>query len=266
MNWLNKLQRKFGRYYIHDLMKFITVGSLAVFVITYVLGPNLYYMLRLDPSRVMKGEIWRLITFVIAMPPSSILSLFMLYFYYMAGNALERVWGGFKFNVYYLVGVLATIIVSFLTGIPATGSFVNLSLFLAYAKFYPDTEMLVMFILPIKIKYLAYINWAIIILEAVSYVMKGEVLGVLLALVPVVNYLLFFSRSNYREAKTRTGSVIRLKDYQKKVKSAQKPYMHKCEVCGITDVDDPDMEFRYCSKCTGKKGYCEKHIHNHEHK
>ena len=266
MNWLNKLDRKFGKHYIHNLMGIIIAGSAAVFLVDTVFGIGLIDMLALVPSRVMKGEVWRLVTFVFAMPGMSLIfAVFTLYFYYMAGNALENVWGGFKFNVYYLVGMITTIAVSFLTGMPATGTAINLSLFLAYAKIYPDVELLVFFILPIKIKILGYLNWAIILLYALKYLIAGSIGGVILTLVPIVNYLLFFAGSNYRETKMRTGSVIRMKDYKRKINSVKKEYTHKCAVCGITDVDDPDMEFRYCSKCSGKKGYCEKHILNHEH-
>ena len=266
MNWLNKLERKFGRYYISNLMGIITAITGAVFIVEYAFRINISDLLYLNPYLVLKGQVWRLVTFIFANTRNSVFTIFMIYFYYIAGNALENVWGGFKFNVYYLVGMLSTILVSFITGIPATGVFVNLSLFLAYAKLYPDMEVLLFFIIPLKIKYLAYFNWAIIILDSLIYIMHGIWGGVLLSVVPIVNYLIFFTKSNYRETKMRTGSVIRMKDYKRKVNSAKKAYTHKCYVCGITDVDDPDMEFRYCSKCTGKKGYCEKHINNHEHK
>lgn len=266
MNWLDKLERKFGRYYIRNLMWIITIGSTAVFLIDEFINPNFVNLLALIPSRVMAGEIWRLITFIFITPTSLLFAVFVLYFYYIAGSSLEYEWGGFKFNVYYFIGMAATIIVSFITKYPATGVFLNLSIFLAYAKLYPDTEILLFFILPIKIKYVGYLNWGVILFNTLRYLYYGSIGGVLITLVPIVNYMVFFLRTNYNDVKNKKSSVIRMKDYKKKMNKVNKGYTHKCVVCGITDKDDPNMEFRYCSKCSGKKAYCEKHIFNHEHK
>lgn len=266
MNWLNKLERKIGKFYIPNLMIIITVGTAMAFGLAQLVNSEFINLIYLSPSKVLSGEVWRLITFIFVPTNNSAIWLFfILYFYYMAGSSLERVWGGFKFNVYYLVGMLATILVSFITNSPVTGTFVNLSLFLAYAKIYPDMELLIFFILPVKVKYLGYLNWAIIIFLSCMNLFKGNFSGAILTLVPIVNYLLFFARSNYKQTKMKTGSVIRIKDYKKKIKKTQKDYIHKCEICGITNKDDPNMEFRYCSKCSGKHCYCEKHIFEHIH-
>ena len=268
LNWINKLERKFGRHYIHNLMGIIIAGSAAVYIIDYVTNSRmLYSMLFLSPQLIMQGQIWRLVTFVFTMNPGNIVfAAFTFYFYYLAGNALENEWGGFKFNLYYLFGMLATIAVMFITGFPlADASYINLSLFLAYAKLYPDTEFLLFFFLPIKAKYLGYFNWALIIFGIGKGALNLSIPIILLNIIPIISYLIFFSKSNYREAKMRSSSVIRMKDYKKKINSVKKSYNHKCTVCGITDLDDPDMEFRYCSRCNGKYAYCEKHILNHEH-
>lgn len=265
MNWLDKLERKFGKYYIPNLMKFITIGSALTFLITNFVNPSFGYFLRLIPSKVLEGEVWRLFTFVFITPTSLIFAVFVLYFYYMAGCTLEDEWGGFRFNLYYLIGYLATIIASFITGSSATGEVLNLSIFLAYAKLYPDSEMLLFFVIPIKIKWLGYFSWALIILDAVRALIGLNIGLFLITIVPVINYLLFFLRGNYKSAKLRRSSVIRMKDYKRKMNSVKKDYIHKCSVCGITDKDDPDMEFRYCSKCNGKHAYCEKHLFTHHH-
>lgn len=266
LNWINKLDRKFGRHYIHNLMGIIIAGSAALFIIDYVLKTNIRSMLYLEPALVLQGQIWRLVTFVFVMNPGNIVfAVFAFYFYYIAGNALEYEWGGFKFNLYYLVGMISAIVISFITMSSVTADIINLSLFLAYAKLYPNAEFLLFFILPIKAKYLGYFNWAIIILGVLQSIINFSIQGILINLVPVINYLLFFGASNYREKKMRNSSVIRMKDYKRKINSVKKSYTHKCTVCGITDVDDPDMEFRYCSRCNGKHAYCEKHILDHEH-
>ena len=161
--------------------------------------------------------------------------------------------------------MISAIVISFITMNSVTADIINLSLFLAYAKLYPNAEFLLFFILPIKAKYLGYFNWAIIILGVLQSIINFSIQGILINLVPVINYLLFFGASNYREKKMRNSSVIRMKDYKRKINSVKKSYTHKCTVCGITDVDDPDMEFRYCSRCNGKHAYCEKHILDHEH-
>lgn len=254
------------KYTVHNLMQIITVVNVLVFIIANFVDGSIYSTLALIPYKVLQGEVWRLITFIFVTPTSLVFAIFAFYFYYVAGVELEREWGSFKFNIYYLIGMIAVIIVSFLTDTVATGVYLNLSLFLAYAKLYPDTQIMLYFIIPIKMKYLAYFNWFLILVNFIKYLIRGDIGSALVTIVPVVNYLIFHLKINYREAKMRRNSVIRMKDYKRKMESVKKDYRHKCEVCGITDVEDPNMEFRYCSKCTGKKCYCEKHIRNHEHK
>lgn len=289
MNWLNKLERKYGKYYIQNLMLIVTMGSAAFYLFSMVFGSGILSYFTLDPGKILQGQIWRLVTFIFVTPSSSMLFLFTIYFYYIAGSSLENVWGEFKFNVYYLVGIISTIIVAFISyfllkssvlsslhflnsyrsyfeNIMLAATLMNLSLFLAYAKIYPDAELYLFFILPVKIKWLGYLNWGIIVLTLIKGIIDLNIVGILFTIVPIVNYLLFFAKSNYRQTKMRTNSVIRMKDYKKKVNAGKKSYIHKCEVCGITNEQDPDMEFRYCSKCAGKHCYCEKHILNHEHK
>ncbi|NLK95795.1 MAG: hypothetical protein GX275_11530 [Clostridiales bacterium] len=284
MNWINKLERKFGKYYIPNLMLIITMISSGVYICGMVFGSSFYNYFLLDPSKIMNGEVWRLITYIFITPSNSILYVFTIYLFYLAGSSLEREWGEFKFNIYYLFGIVCTIVVGFInyfllingsgtsisnyvSNIVLASTVMNLSLFLAFAKIYPDFELLLFFIIPVKIKYLGYINWGVIILKLIrDLIINRDIGGALFTIVPIINYLLFFGGNNYRNAKMRRNSVIRMKDYKKKLNSTKKTYIHKCEVCGITNEDDPDMLFRYCSKCVGKHCYCEKHILNHEHK
>ena len=272
MNWLNKLERKFGKYYIQNLMGIVTAGSVGFFLLSFIVDSGFLSYFTLNPAMILKGQIWRLVTFIFVTPGASMLFAFSIYFYYMAGSSLENVWGGFKFNVYYLVGVISAIIIAFVnyfvfgvTSIALAATIMNLSLFLAYAKIYPDAQILLFFVIPVKMKYLGYLNWFIIIANFINCLVKVDIGGALFTIVPVISYLLFFLKSNYRQTKMRTGSVIRMKDYKKKINSTKKSYIHKCETCGITNVNDPDMEFRYCSKCNGKHCYCAKHILDHIH-
>lgn len=262
MKWLDNLERKLGKYYIKNLMFYVIILNAFVYMLTFMTGSySLINKLTLSPNAVLNGEVWRLITFVFIPPITSIIWIaFTLYFYYMAGNGLEHAWGGFKFNVYYLVGIVSTIVISFATGSVATGTLINLSLFLAFAREFPDMELLIFFIIPVKVKYLGYINWAIIIF---NLVMTPGIGGKLLVLAPVANFIIFFGKDIINGGASRTKSYSRKQKYKSHLEVVGP--RHKCTVCGITDKDDPNMEFRYCSKCNGHYGYCMNHIRNHEH-
>ncbi len=259
LKWLNKLERKYGRYAISGLMKYIVAANLAVFLLE-VINPGLEANLMLIPQAVMAGQVWRLVTFILIPPATSAFwILFTLYFYYIIGMGLEQAWGSFKFNIYYLVGMIATIIVSLIGGSPATGVFINLTLFLAFASIYPNHEVLLFFILPVKVKYLGILN---AVLLAQQFIMGG--IGIkLMILASLANYFIFFGKDFIELFKTKKKvkknkekfKVIEMKDYVR----------HRCTVCGITERDDPNMEFRYCSKCSGHKEYCMNHLKNHEH-
>lgn len=259
LKWLNNLERKYGRYAINGLMKYIVAANLAVFLLE-IINPGLEANLMLIPGAVMAGQVWRLITFILIPPATSAFwILFTLYFYFIIGMGLEQAWGSFKFNIYYLVGMIATIIVSLVGGSPATGVFINLTLFLAFASIYPNHEVLLFFILPVKVKYLGILN---AVLLAQQFIMGG--VGIkLMILASLANYFIFFGKDFIELFKTQKKvkknkakfKVIEMKDYVR----------HRCTVCGITERDDPNMEFRYCSKCSGHKEYCMNHLKDHEH-
>ena len=157
--------------------------------------------------------------------------------------------------------MLATIIVSMITGASATGTLINLSLFLAFAKVYPNFQVLLFFIIPIKVKYIAILNWVIIVY---NFLLAGSVGGKILTLVPLINFFLFFVKEILTGTTTSAVNYRRQQKFRAQIK--EKEVIHKCVVCGITEKEDPKMDFRYCSKCSGKKCYCENHIRNHEHK
>ena len=278
MSWLNKLERKFGRYYIPNLILYITIGSAFCYLLTLILGNGFLQYFTLNPAKIMEGQVWRLVTFIFVTPSTSILYIITISLYYFIGRDLQAIWGDFKFNVFYFTNVLITIILSLLgyfivrySGVVIYGHFsiastlMNLSLLFAIAKICPDNEVLLYFIIPLKLKYLGYFNWVLIALQLIEGIIGRDVFTIIYAIVPIITYLLFFGRNNYNQRRMRNNSVIRMKDYKKKINNNKK-YIHKCEVCGITNLDDEDMEFRYCSKCVGKHCYCEKHILNHEHK
>lgn len=213
---LYKIERKLGKFAIPNLMLGIVVLMFAVYV-GEILFPqlNIVDMLSLDSSLVLQGQVWRLVTFLIIPPGSSIFFiLFSLYFYYLIGNTLENQWGAFKFNVYYLIGTIGIIIASFIIGY-GTNVYLNYSLFFAFAVLYPDFELLLFFFIPIKIKYLAIID---AVFFAISFIL-GDLTVKISIIVSLINFLIFFGpdfikkiKSDLSYRKTRRNFRSAMKD------------------------------------------------------
>lgn len=205
MNWINKLERKFGKYAIPNLMYYIIGITAAVFLIQNILRIPLSYYLAFIPNLIMEGQIWRVITFIFIPPASSIFFMFfVLYFYYMVGSTLENEWGTFRFNLYYLLGMIGTIISAVITGY-GTSVYLNLSLFLGFAYLFPNVEILLFFILPVKIKWLAYLNWAYFI-----YTLIFGGIGAKVAVVAsLINFFIFFGKDfiDYIKFQRKYGST-----------------------------------------------------------
>ena len=235
-------------------------------------------MLTFVPYYIFHGQIWRLVTFIFVPEGSNLLFVAIsLYFYYFIGNALEREWGSARFTVFYGIGVLVNIavglVLSFLYGLnypwPVVSMYyINMSLFFAFAALYPDLQVLLFFIIPVKVKWLAWIDAAFFAWSILSSLFHLNWVGVVLPVVAILNFLLFFSSDAARIfGRVRHRTSRQTINFKKATKEAKKDkgYLHKCAVCGITDADDPNMEFRYCSKCSGYYCYCMDHINNHVH-
>ncbi len=269
MDFLDKLSRKYGKYAIRDLMKYIIIGNGVIFLLEMITRISISSLLSFNLAAVLHGQIWRLVTFVFIPDSHSIIFLFfMLYLYYSIGAALEDAWGTFKFNVYYFSGALFTVIgssiVSLITGynISASAYYINLSLFLAYATLFPNVEFLMFYILPVKVKYLALLDVALL---AYQFIMPG--LGQkILIVVSLLNFLIFFGKSIKGAKPTATQKNFRKQKRELQKGDPIRVAFHKCTVCGKTELTDPDMEFRYCSSCNGNYEYCMDHLKNHEHK
>lgn len=265
MRLLDKMERKFGKFAIKGLMMHIVTLNMLVFLLSFVqqdiFSENIIYKLGLIPELVLQGQIWRLITFVFIPPDSSpLFMVFALILIYIFGSGLEQELGSFKFNIYYFTGILFIIIASMITGIPnMSPHYLNLSLLFGFARFNPKFEIRLFFILPIPIKYIAWLNWGFM---AYSFILGGTA-GKITVAAAVANYFLFFGREIFSNSKMRSGSVVRKTKYQKGLKT--KHTAHKCTVCGITEKDDIQMEFRYCSTCEGDYEYCMEHLKDHEH-
>ncbi len=262
MNWLNKLERKFGRFAIPGLMYYIIILNAIVYFFIYLdRTRTVYNMLTLDPVLVMQGQIWRLITYIFIPPTTSLLFIvFVLLFYYMVGVGLEQEWGSFKFNFYYLVGMVATTVAAFLTGGGATAVYLNLSLFLAFAYLFPNYEILLFFIIPLKVKYLAWFNWAFIGYTVLTQPFSEKIV----AIVSLANFLLFFGPDIVRHTRQRRGTYENRKRFVNAADNYVAP-AHVCEYCGMTEKTDPDMTFHHCPDCDPAYEYCSKHIKIHHH-
>jgi hypothetical protein len=255
---LDKLERKLRRFAVPN----VTLLLIACQVVVYVMAEfrsNAVANIQLVPRLVLEGQFWRLFTFVVEPPPMNVLfAFFFWYLFYLMGSALEQQWGAFRYNVFLLIGYFATVAAAFLTpDVPATNGFVQGTVFLAFAYLFPDFELTLFFILPVKVKWLALIQWAFYGLTFVT----GEWSTRAAIAASVLNFFVFFGKDLYLRIK---GKRRRMAWQAKTVAEKEKPF-HRCLVCGITDKTHPEMDFRYCSKCAGACGYCTEHIRSHEH-
>ena len=288
MKWLDKLERKYGKYAIPNLMYYVIILYIVGFVINIV-APELYTeYLALDAQAILHGQIWRIFTFIIQPPNSNyFFILFALYLYYMIGKTLEYMWGAFRFNLYFFSGmllhVIACLLIYLIFGMNfQMGSFyLNMSLFFVYVALFPDAEFLLFFIIPIKAKWLGIIEGAYfaITIAAGFIVPVGSPLwfsllqaGIMAlpansisALLSLLNFIIFFlgsNRNRFSPKQARRRTI-----YQKKVHVAsQDNTHHRCAICGRTEKDDENLEFRFCSKCKGNYEYCQDHLFTHEHR
>lgn len=215
MKLMDRLERALGRFAIRNLMTYIVGFTAAVFLISILINQSIIGRIALVPSLVLKGEVWRLITFLFIPPSTSILWIFFaLYFYYMVGNSLENEWGSLKFNLYYFIGMIATIAAVFISGGSGSAAYLNLSLFLAFAHLYPNFEILIFFILPIKVKYLAWLQLGIIAFTLLTQPLPYKAA----ALASIVNYLIFFGGDFINKIKHRRMVYNNRKRFFKEIK------------------------------------------------
>lgn len=271
------------RFGVPDLMRYIVIGNVVVFfLIMLTRGTNASALnfLYFDPQMVLRGEVWRIVTYIFVPSTTSVFWLVVeLYFYYWIGSTLERQWGTAKFNLYYISGALLTVLgvvlASLITGNPyltAAGTgYVNLSMFFAFAFLFPDTTVLLFFILPVKMKWLAYLDGALFAFDIIKAIGAHNWAGVVLPIVALLNFAVFIwpevhylkERAKYQNS--RKTVQFRQAQQQQAKQAQQQGYRHKCAVCGRTDTDYPDLQFRYCSKCVGYHCFCQDHIFNHVH-
>ena len=291
MNQHNGLRRKLEKYAIPNLTLYLIICYGIGYLMQYLV-PAGYQYLMLDPFLVLKGQVWRLVTWILIPPDSSniFFVLITLYLYYSLGGLLERIWGTYKYNVYLFSGLLFTILGAFvlcgysvLMGAQPTmytglyllnnGSavyfgqfstyYINMSIFLACAASIPDVQVLLMFIFPIKVKWLGIVYGIILLVNCI----QGGIATWIVVIFSLLNFLVFFLRSKGK-MHLSVGQIKRQQEFHQKMRSAWQTKgitRHKCAICGRTELDGDDLEFRFCSKCNGNYEYCQYHLFTHEH-
>ena len=281
---IDRFCQKHRRFGIRKLMLYIVLITAGVFVAILAselggtAGGSLYFLLPFHPAYIAQGQVWRIITWVFIPISNNILWFAIsLYFYYFIGSTLEREWGAGKFTIFYISGVLLNLIYGlimwfvFETVVMLTPMYLNLSMLFAFATLFPDVVIRLFFVIPLKIKWLALFNAVFFIFRIAQDIFNGDYFLAFIPLVAILNYFLMCGYeliSYLRPYKVRTSpQVVNFKKAAKQVKRdlADKPYRHKCAVCGKTDIEYPDLEFRYCSRCNGYHCFCIDHINNHIH-
>lgn len=291
MNWLNKLEKKFGKYAIPNLMKWL-LAAYAIGVILTLFNPQAAAFLSFHPYLIFKGQVWRLVTWIFQPTSTSIVSLlFMFLLYYQLGNVLERSWGTFRFNVYILGGMLVTVVgcllfygiiamcfsevfaqaASVYMGQLVSAEYIYMSIFLAFAMMFPNMQLYLYFFIPVKMKWMSVFYAVIIVYNIFSvaraYGLFPAIIMTIVVVMSLLNFLIFFLSS--RDMRRFSPKEVHRRQEFKRQMAAPRPgsgiTKHKCTVCGRTEVSNPELEFRFCSRCEGNYEYCQDHLFTHQH-
>lgn len=271
-NIINKMERRFGRYAIPNLMLYIIIANVVGYLLLLI-NPTFLFYLNFSMKAILHGQIWRIVTYIFMPTSTNLLSLILFCLvYYMIGLSLERAWGAFRQNLYIITGLLGQVlgaaVVYLVTGqdmILLNTSYLNASMFFAFAALFPDMQFYLYFIIPIKAKWMALISGAVYIYEFItsSWTNISGWSTKVMIIMSLINFLVFFAATrNYRRV-----SPVQMKrryTFEKNAKPTSGP-KHKCAICGRTELDGDDLEFRYCSKCEGHYEYCQDHLYTHKH-
>ena len=269
MRLVDRFCYKHPHFGIPNLMRYLTIAN-VVFWLIGITNQTLLSYLGFDAALILRGQIWRLLTFMLYPPSTGVLAFLVFYFYYWIGNALEQYWGTAHFNVYLLIGWFVTVLYGFLVyfiggyRIPIDAQYLYLSMFFSFAALYPDMQVLLFFFLPIKVKYIALIDAVYFLLAVFTNPFPRN----LLPLVATLNFFIFFGATLIRMLpKKDSKSTINFRKESRRIRQEQrsKLYTHKCAVCGRTDTEFPELEFRYCSRCEGYHCFCQDLINSHIH-
>lgn len=296
MGLINKLEKKFGRYAIDNLIYYV-LGAYAVGYVLSMVLPDIYSMLIMSPELVCRGQIWRLFTWIFTVPQKlDVFVIFMFMFYFWIGTTLEKYWGTFKYNLYMISGwffmTVGTMLFYFITllasgdgvSLSVSTSYINLASFLATATIFPNAQVFLFGIIPVKLKYLAIIDLVILgyefadklllIIRYTAYeiiIFTGGVytrdicIGICVSIIiSILNFILFYFGSRHGMRFT-PKEIKRKKIYKQQMNAGKGASKHKCAICGRTENDGDNLVFRYCSICEGNYEYCRDHLFTHEH-
>lgn len=299
MNFIYKLEHKFGRFAIRNLSLILILCYVAGYIMEFA-APAFMGYLTLNPYAIVHGQVWRIVSWILVPPGENniFFAIIMLVFYYSIGTSLERTWGTFQYNLYLFAGMFFTLIGSFLmmgfcylfrpellNGIYSEYTvfealsyefstyYVNISIFLAYAATFPDNQVLLMFIIPIKVKWLGVVYGVFLVYEMISGMLMNGNVGFVYPFVigsSMLNFIVFFftTRNYIRMNRSQRKMHRDFARKQRTDKAARNAGItkHRCAVCGRTEKDGDDLVFRFCSKCAGNYEYCQDHLYTHIHK
>ena len=287
---MSRFEKKFGKYAIKN----ISVMLLLCYAVGYIIeAVNIGFLqyLTLNPYAILHGEVWRLVTWIL-IPPSSLggsMGIFfvciMLLFYYNIGTNQERTRGTYRYNVYLFSGMLFTVVGSFVWMLiqyasagwdmdPAYASvifnmsslffstyYINMSIFLAFAATFPEVQVLLMFLIPVKVKWMGVLYGVMLLYD---FIWEATAVGRVAIVSSLLNFVIFFltSRSHIHMSPKQ---IKRRVEFKQDIKRNTRGTRHKCAICGQTEEDDPSLEFRFCSKCSGNHEYCQNHLFTHTH-
>lgn len=279
---MSKFEKRFGKYAISNLSLILILCYVVGYIIELINADFLLY-LTLNPYAILHGQIWRIFTWII-IPPSSLdpFTIIMLLFYYNIGTSLERTWGTYRYNVYLLSGMFFTVLgsfawlaVEFFMGGPAMNLsyistlaslyfstyYINMSIFLAFAATFPEVQVLLMFIIPVKVKWLGILYGLVLVYD---FLFAGSLVTRIAIASSLLSFVIFFftSRSHIHMSPKQ---MKRRAEFKQDIRRNSRVTKHKCAICGQTEDDDPTLEFRFCSKCNGNYEYCQQHLFTHTH-
>ena len=288
MNFMDKLHKKFGKYAVYDLQKYLILAY-SVGLVLSMLNVNVDQFFGFSMDAILQGQIWRLVTWLFCADGGSLISLLFLYCAYSMARSFEQMVGTFRMNVFLVGGMLLNLLGAlFVYGlsliligegisIRLTNYDMLFSIFMALALCMPEAQVYLYFLIPVKMKWMLAVYIGFSVFELYSYFSFGNgdlLLGLLFMLkygstilASLLNLFLFFRlskiRLNRKQKKTQT-------EFRRQMASTPKVAgaggaRHKCAICGRTENDDPNLSFRYCSKCTGNKEYCQDHLFTHTH-
>ena len=282
MNWMDKLERKWGRHAVANLSRYFVLAQVIGYVVQLT-APGLMSYMNFDMGSILHGQLWRVVTWIFT--PTASLDVFGILFLFcvlMWGSSLESMLGTFRMNVFLwgsvilcdIVGAIVYVVTRILLGYgfsPYLSTYyILMSMLLALAMCMPEGEVRLYFVLPIRMKWMAFVYGLFIAWDIVSYLRVGLWVGVVPIVASLLNFVIFYFST--RDMNRYNPKEIHRRQQFKKAMAPSRTgsgpdgiAKHKCAICGRTEKDDPNLEFRFCSRCNGNYEYCQDHLFTHEH-